>query len=296
MSPKEAKTVVLAEDEAGEESPPQQHLYIIRHGDRWDYENPEWNKTSPRVGDPPLSALGHNQAREVGLFLNDLFIKDGLTANDITWMSSPFLRCLQTSDNALNAMIIKEARSIRILPEYSVFEWDGKGGTWHASLPPLDERRHYFARLDTDYQSLFVPDLPEPRDVFHTRCERAVDALNQRYTFQPRTALVVVTHAAACIGLVKAATRLNFTDINPAAPCGIYRLTRTVDEPDVWKIDPHDSPTGLNGHTDHLSSMSGRTVAWNHFGDKSRYQGYSGPPTSKFAPAELREKLCKMDN
>lgn len=304
----EQRRLAVSEDEDGDsqalEQP--QYLYIIRHGDRWDYENPDWTKTSSRPGDPPLSQLGHQQARETGLLLDELFREDGIASvQDITWLSSPFLRCLQTSTEALNALTdFPEARKIPILPEYSVFEWDAKGSNWHDSLPPLSERIHYFPRLDLSYQSLFVPTLPEPTDVFHARCDRAMTALSKRFTFRPKTALVVVTHAAACIGLAAAATNLTVADINPAAPCGVYRLTRTGAQPDVWKIDAADADaatstsdsTGaikrnLNGHTAHLSNMSGKTIAWNHFGPKNVHRGYTGPPTSRFAPPEIREEL-----
>jgi hypothetical protein len=156
--------------EGTEGAPPTQYLYIIRHGDRYDYENPGWSATSTRPGDPPLSALGHQQARETGLFLQSLWAADGIDldegASDITWLSSPFLRCLQTSNEALNAMTMPDAKAISILPEYSVFEWDGHGGTWHASLPELEERQHYFPRLDMSYESMFVPPLPEPVSIY----------------------------------------------------------------------------------------------------------------------------------
>lgn len=137
-----------------------QYLFIIRHGDRWDYANPEWKKLpDSRTGDSPLSTLGHQQAQEVGKFLDRFLDENEL--EDITWMSSPFLRCIQTSNEALNAMKkLKGAETLPILPEYSIFEWDGHGGEWHDDLPPLSERKHYFPRLDTEYESFFTPALP----------------------------------------------------------------------------------------------------------------------------------------
>jgi broad specificity phosphatase PhoE len=250
----------------------------------------QWVETTDRSGDPPLSKLGHQQARETGIFLDQLLSSDGITGDDLTWMSSPFLRTLQTSDNALNAMTKTNIKNVPILPEYSVFEWDGKGGKWHESLPPLSERVHYFPRMDVKYQSLFVPTLPEPRSEFHGRCERAIHALNQRYCFKPRSALVVVSHAAACIGLARAAANLTLTDITPAAPCTIFRLSRT-DNSATWQMDQHDAVNSLNGHTSHLSDLGSTTVPWNHFGDKAIHRGYTGPPTSRFAPKDLNDEL-----
>lgn len=286
MAPRETPTPTGVQ--AGEDE--KQTIYIVRHGDRWDYENPEWAKTSPRPGDPPLSTLGHQQARETGMLLDSLLADDGIDASDITWLSSPFLRCLQTSNEAINAFKKTDPKAIQINPEYSVFEWDGKNGEWHASLPPIEERRHYFPRLNLGYQSMFIPEIPEPRTLFHARCERAISAINTRFPYRPRSVLVVVTHAAACIGLARAAANLTLADITPAAPCSVFRLTRSSSTP-IWEIDAHDAPMSMNGHVGHLSDLGGNTVPWNHFGDKAVHRGYTGPLTSKFAPDALHGEL-----
>lgn len=86
--------------------------------------------------------------------------QDGITAEDVTWLSSPFLRCLQTSDEALNMFKHVDMDSVKINPEYSVWEIDGHGGKAHASLPALTERKCYFPRLNETYESVFVPALP----------------------------------------------------------------------------------------------------------------------------------------
>ena len=104
--------------------------------------------------------MGHQQAHETGVFLDSLLSQRGIQAKDIIWLSSPFLRCLQTSNDALNAFSRVHVETLPILPEYSIFEWDGNDGKWHEDLPPLAERKHYFPRLDVTHQSLFVPTLP----------------------------------------------------------------------------------------------------------------------------------------
>jgi len=283
MSPRDLPNMV---DEPTET----QYLYIIRHGDRWDYENPDWVEQSDRPGDPPLSTRGHRQARDTGKLLDDLLHQDGIAAENITWLSSPFLRTLQTSNEALNAMTkLENSHKLPIYPEYSIFEWDGKNGEWHKDLPPMTEREHYFPRLDVSYESLFVPEMPEPRAQFHARCERAMEEFHKRFPYRPQTAVVMVSHAAGCVNLCRVATKQSLSDITPAAPCSVYRLTRTSDT-DVWNLDPHDLKGGMNGYSDHLDMKGGSTVPWNHFGDKSVHKGYTGPPTSRFAPEEVREQ------
>jgi broad specificity phosphatase PhoE len=251
----------------------------------------QWTKTTTRPGDPPLSALGHQQARETGAFLNNLLARERISAENITWLSSPFLRTLQTSNEAIAQLRqVRNNNQLRILPESSVFEWDGKNGEWHASLPPIEERVHYFPRLDLSYQSMFVPTIPEPRTAFHARCDRSLSLMNKRFPFRPRNVIVVVTHAAACISMVRSAINGTLADVTPAAPCSVYKLTRTSGN-SVWSIDSHDIPKGMNGHSAHLSDMGVNTVPWNHFADISIHEGYTGPKTSRFAPKSLKSEL-----
>ena len=210
-------------------------------------------------------------------------------AENITWLSSPFVRCIMTSDTALNAFSKMDTHNITIKPEYSVFEMDGHNGTMHASLPPIEERYHYFPRVDVQHESLFVPPLPEPRDGLLPRCDKALIAFNQRYKYAPKTAFVVVSHAAACIGLARAAANLTLEEITPAAPCGIFHLTRTTDDPS-WQLDAHDKEGSMNGSVQHISDLGTSTKIWNHFYDKSVNIGYSGPPNSPYAPHNLPSK------
>lgn len=252
-------------------------------------------ETSSRPGDPPLSSLGLQQARETGVFLDHLLSSEGISADSITWMSSPFLRTIQTSNAAIDSMKkVIGSNKIEILPEYSIFEWDGKDGAWHKDLPDLQERKHYFPRLNTEYESLYVPPLPEPRGQFHNRCKTAAQTINRVHHFRPGTVLIAVSHAAACIGLTAAASNLTLAEITPAAPCSVYRLTRTNDSP-IWTLDPHDMDGGFNGYTDHISDLGKNTVPWNHFGNKAVHKGYTGPPSSRFAPESIKSYIPQSD-
>jgi broad specificity phosphatase PhoE len=266
-----------------------------------------WNSQTKRPGDPPLSSLGHLQARETGRFVDQLLASNGIDGKNVTWLSSPFLRTLQTSDDMISEMTVtKNANGIRILPECSIFEWDGnENGLWHASLPSLEERWCYFPRLDASHQSLFVPDLPEPRAQFLSRCERAIEAFNSRYPppgrHAARSAVVMVTHAAGCIGLCRAATQLPLDGIEPAAPCSVYRMTRPSRSRSLssspltssaWRMDP-----ALNGCVRHLSDLGSHTVPWNHFGNKHKdpHGGYTGPLDSLLVPKSVRNSIAARE-
>ncbi|PIO58843.1 phosphoglycerate mutase family protein, partial [Teladorsagia circumcincta] len=50
---------------------PSRILWFVRHGERVDNVDKAWKKTAERWDDPPLSARGHQQAREVGVALQN---------------------------------------------------------------------------------------------------------------------------------------------------------------------------------------------------------------------------------
>lgn len=272
-----------------------QSLFIIRHGDRWDYAHPEWRETAARPGDPPLSTLGHQQARETGAYLDTLFAEEGIEGKDVIWLSSPFLRTIQTSDGMLNCFTKVDMESVQICPENSVWELDGHGGKLHADLPSIKERKMYFPRVNKDYESLFTPNLPEARCDFLGRCDFAMESLNKRYKFRPRTAIVIVSHAAACVGLARAGANVTLQQVMPPGPCSMFRLTRSSDT-DVWDLDHYADKEGFNGKNKHLSQIGSTTVPWNNFADKAINKGYTGPPIPTGAkgappPEESNEEL-----
>jgi hypothetical protein len=116
----------------------------------------------------------------------------------------------------------------------------------------------------------------ESRQGFIQRCDRVANAFNLRYAYSPRTAIVVVTHAAACVALSKSLANATLEDVNAAGPCSIFRLARTSDTP-VWNLDHCDKKNGFNGFMGHISEKGSTTVPWNHFGDKKVNGGYTGP-------------------
>ena len=272
-----------------------QSIFLIRHGDRWDYSHPEWCQTASRKGDPPLSDLGHVQARETGRFLDSILSNEGILAQDVTLLSSPFLRCVQTSDDILSSFARTGggvAENVLIKPECSVWEIDGHGGAAHASLPPVEERGCYFPRLDVGHKSLFIPELPENnRDEFFRRIDRAAKALGRTYEIPQRegekSALVVVTHAAGCVTLAASLSGQELKDINPAPPCGIFRLDRTSSTKEgLFELDHHGKEGGMNGYSRHVTDRGKHTIPWNHFGPKNVDMGYTGPPRKESAEGE----------
>jgi broad specificity phosphatase PhoE len=94
---------------------PPSHLFVVRHGNRYDVVDKEWHRTSPTPYDPPLSYGGWIQSKHLGAriaaILASTTTKTSSTTTTATTAaataprrrynvvvhSSPFLRCVQTS-------------------------------------------------------------------------------------------------------------------------------------------------------------------------------------------------------
>ncbi|KAJ1946169.1 hypothetical protein FBU59_002098 [Linderina macrospora] len=81
--------------------------YFVRHGERIDHIDDQWTKTATTPYDPPLTSDGHRQAYKTGNLIYDLEIeagcalpnpKDIISQTSYYVVTSPFLRCVQTSD------------------------------------------------------------------------------------------------------------------------------------------------------------------------------------------------------
>ena len=74
--------------------------------------------------------------------------------------------------------------------------------------------------------------------------------------------IVVFTHGACAIALVAALAEVDVKKVEPAAPCGVYKLTQT---PLGWDIVQ-------NGVTAHLSDL-GYTRPWHNMGGGNEWTG-----------------------
>ena len=122
-----------------------QRIWIVRHGNREDFQNPGWSRTAQRPFDPALSTDGETQAREVGLSLQSEQVH--------RVFASPFLRTIQTASHiadALNLPVCLEPGIGEILPNVE---------STPALLPEV-ERKQRFPRIDEDYTALKRAFLP----------------------------------------------------------------------------------------------------------------------------------------
>ena len=202
-----------------------QRIWIVRHGNREDFQNPGWAKTASRPFDPALSADGETQAKEVGLSLQ------GEQVHRV--FASPFLRTIQNASHiadALNLPVCLEPGIGEILPNVKSTP----------ELLPEDERRRRFPRIDEEYTATYELPYPETSEEGHERAAVAARTLTDSF---PDKNMLMVTHGAPVVGIVRGLTGL--ADRITVPLCCIFTLQRNGSGWDVIKLS----------ETSHLSNQ-----------------------------------------
>ena len=133
-----------------------------------------------------MSDLGTTQAKELGEFFKELRKTEPEIIKKV--ITSPFLRCIQTADP------ISGAFDVPLLIENSLWEIVYTS----ENMPDLSERKAYFPRIDTTYQSLFRPALDEDFPVSSTaRYAEAANCIVEQ--FRGERGFAIVTHAAGVV-------------------------------------------------------------------------------------------------
>jgi len=223
---------------------PLQTVYIIRHGDRFDFNLGEakWKEIAQRPLDPVLSDLGNIQAGYLGRHFRQLR-DSGKKISKV--ISSPFVRCIQTCNP------IAGAYDVPICVDNSLWEVVYTSEV----MPDLTERAAYFPRVDVNYQSVFKPELDEQ---FPVECiERYAKAgalLLER--FADEESIVICTHAAGVAALVASLLKAAVTSFKPVSPAAVYALEATGDPTKPWRL-------AIDCSTEHLGADAlGETYAW----------------------------------
>lgn len=220
-------------------------IFLVRHGDRFDHTNPEaWQATCRRLGheptDPPLSALGHQQARETAAVL----AREGIECI----LCSPYLRVIQT------AQPLAHLTGLPIYVEEGLAEF----GHTPCRIPAAGERTAYFPEIDDTRAPLLSACTvdkfgTEVRLEFFRRMVFMAATLRRRYAGR-RVALF--SHAASLALVVPLLAWPSLEAAGTFAPCGIFELSST-DGGDTWRLLRH----GCDNKA-HVTSNDGATYLW----------------------------------
>jgi len=190
-------------------------IYILRHGERADY-GPQYEKDKIELSfDPHLTDLGKLQAYYAGETIKSLtkqaYEKNLLKTDKVKYLvvSSPFLRCIQTSYHVIQALGQENVLNKTIYLEEAVCEHLSSNYFKTNPLPQLLSRtkiqevqKKY---VDFDIQDglvekgtyLYTPKYPETYDTFDERKE-AIRAIIEHYATKINKdediVLVIATH------------------------------------------------------------------------------------------------------
>ena len=226
--------------------------------------------------DPPLSVLGHRQARETAEFLgkitnSDNSINDNISVDNI--LVSPYLRVIQTA--CPTSTVLK----VPICIENGLSEAHAyKSGD---VLPSPQERFAYFPHIDPNHTSLLniqptpgynCPLTGYPCEAFAGRyCQRMEQFAMRLERLYFGKNVILFSHAAS-VALVAALLRCSMRTLK-FAPCGIYHLQRVNDGP--WTLVRNGESNG-----GYVKENSPTTFPWGfsekHFIEEEEGKKYFG--------------------
>lgn len=226
-------------------------VFLVRHGSRHDFtRKDEWAAACGRLGlepsDPPLSALGHEQARQAAAVL----AARGVNAI----LSSPYLRAIQT------AVPLAHALAAPIFVEPAIAEW----GQNPSLVPRASQRVAVYPEVDDTYVPLLCLEQFEigattgvEDDVeYLRRMLYAAAALSSETSPYCGKTVALFSHGAS-VSLVAALT--NQPSLEAAglfAPAGIYELS-SDNAGKTWRIIARG-----DDNTAHISTNHPGTFPW----------------------------------
>jgi broad specificity phosphatase PhoE len=154
-------------------------LLLIRHAHRLDFIQPEWFNTAIYPYDPPLSALGWQQALELVPKLLHLPIIYGASGTIDRLFASPYLRTLQTAYPIASGINrVRQGLGLKICIENGLREW--LHPDWSPTLPetlPLAEKILQVPLIDLKYSGILEPQYPETLAAVNSRSQQVAEKL-----------------------------------------------------------------------------------------------------------------------
>lgn len=201
-------------------------IWLVRHGNRQDFVEPDWCKTAARPFDPSLSEDGIIQAQELA---------KRLSRERISYIfSSPFSRTVET------ASCISDVLNLPIKLEWGLCEW--LNPDWFPVFPevlPLHTLSKLFPKIDLEYTSRITPQYPEKTmDNVRHRTSSMLLNLGSEYSGE----LLMVGHGASVQSIISRLVSEK-KDIN-CPLCALFKLTEINQE---WVLE-------IEADVSHLSS------------------------------------------
>jgi len=184
-------------------------LYLIRHGQS---QNNAWEGTGKRVADPPLTQIGHKQARLVGAYLQEAEQVAGYGYAFEELYCSAHLRTLQTTAPIAEALGLTPRIWMDVHEENGIWSDEGDGPIGHPGLTR--------AEIEDQFPNYVIPgDLADdgwwnrPKETHAEMAERAkrVAEVIWARDLDAEIQIAIVTHGAFANGLMQALVGMEVT-------------------------------------------------------------------------------------
>ncbi|KAF9595795.1 hypothetical protein IFM89_004197 [Coptis chinensis] len=213
----------------------EQHIIVMRHGDRLDTAQPSWRLTAKRPWDPPLLKLGKSRAFNLGKLMK----KDLLSVQIDRVIVSPFIRCVETASEIVTALCtIKDnvdfydPSKVKVCFELGLSEIFNSRNLGTAALRKVIS--FDLPKLEAMFPAGTVDHTAEPvNQIISARVESSLDAM-LRYTRvireladkYPYENLLLVTHKYGVVTAVSGF--MDNTYVHRADVCGYSHLKRKI--------------------------------------------------------------------
>ncbi|GAA5835887.1 hypothetical protein JCM5353_007730 [Sporobolomyces roseus] len=184
-------------------------IYVARHGFRLSWETQTWTSPTGVPRDPPLSAHGVDQAKELAAFIENEIgaTEEEIKSGKVMLFSSPLYRCVQT------ARPTSEALNLPVHIENGLGEWYlpvRKG--LHPALSTSQFLTQFFPPnllSPHDSPTAWIPLLTPPRTgesmyQIHLRAKEFLKVMIPELEKRGVEKVIVFSHAATCIALSRA--------------------------------------------------------------------------------------------
>ena len=231
---------------------PRTTLLLVRHGARFDYANKEaWKERCAKLGlvaaDPPLSSLGHAQARQTA----EALAHEAFSPPISVLLSSPYLRVLQTAQPLAHAL------NLSICVEHCLAEF----GHAPALIPPPAARVSLMPEVDESFTPLIGRECGGVDPA--TGKETTVDYFRRLIAFADalragkyRGETIACFSHAASVALIAALTRCpTLREAGLFAPCGVWVLVSDDDR--TWRVERRGDT-----NAPHVTSNDPTTFPW----------------------------------
>jgi broad specificity phosphatase PhoE len=196
-------------------------IWLVRHGNRKDFVEPEWVASAARPHDAPLSADGVVQAQDVGKRLAG----EGLAHI----FCSPFLRAVETAAQIAKAVGLP-VKVEHGLAEMMLLKWfpDTR------DFLPVPVLKSLYPEIDPAYRSAVQPAFPESPEQARERAAATARHLAARYDGN----LLLVAHGGCMHGLCEGLLGAPASISTPL--CGLIRIAQRGDQ---WSLEADGSDT-----------------------------------------------------